>query len=302
MTDQVVLFPFARVALSDVSLPAWFVDGVPIEDADLSTIDGTTVLNVECRLSVDLGAVRTTLGPGTFDLQLLLSSRSDDTGLQFPMGKLPLASSREHRLKGSVAVDLLGDAATLRVDLLCSSCSPSPSNKLAPAHAGALLWSATQPLRLFGIGSRFPMRAIPFTDLPRFANGCWHLELDEADATASVMSAVRLDLNAARPEIVAILQGGPSLTPESHFVRDQLKVDIARRFTTFATELLTQDSAEIRREYPFDSIGALALRFAERLRVKGNFTSIEELAELIRENPASFETLLQAVFVTRGSI
>lgn len=112
----------------------------------------------------------------------------------------------EELLQSRAQLTLEGNRLCERIVLssrivLASSVSGVPS--WVASGRGAIVWQDDTDISLEGFGSRFPMRAIPFSEVPRLDRTApWHLEWSAALLHYSFNSAVTLLLNSERKDFL----------------------------------------------------------------------------------------------------
>jgi len=293
---SVLIFPYRTPSAQAISEPVWTVNGSSIDSVDLTGVDYYATIHVRCAIIVDLEELKRSTCQQISELAFILTARSDTAGLFSTLCSADVAEG-EVDLGGDVAVADLGDLATLQVQLLRTRVVAPEPDSLIARHKGAVLWSRDEKLRLSGVGSRLSVRAVDLSVDPMLRGVLWQVELDRSDLYSSVSSVAQVSLNSRHPELIALLQSTDEQGLAARILRRQLQLDVARQFVLAAREFENDEGADVLAALPYDSIGAVSIRFAEKVRASGGLASRSELWSLFDSNPASFELILQATYL-----
>jgi len=290
---SVLIFPYRTPSAGALEEPVWTINGQPIDSVDLTGIDYHTMLEVGCSIQVNPEELERSTRQAKSELTFVLSARADAVGEFSVIARADVAGG-DVKLIGSVRVAELGDVAKLQVQLVRTTTTVPEVDGLVAKHKCALLWTRTEKLRLSGVGARLSVQAVDFVDDPIYRGVLWQVELETADPQVSVSSAVQVLLNSRHEDLVTLLQSSQPQTLSERLVKRQLQLDVARQFVLAARSFEGEGAAELA-ALPYESIGSVAIRFAERLRAAGGLRTRADLWTLCDSSPTRFEMLLQSV-------
>ncbi|WP_323095741.1 hypothetical protein [Intrasporangium sp. YIM S08009] len=170
--------------------------------------DYQTVLELAAPVSVDRALVTDSCQLGrTSGLALLVMARSDRTNAELMASRLEVPHSDSFDLAVNLRIEgaLLGGRLTLETLLVVTE--PEPLSRLAPQHAGSILWRSRSWTDLEGVGTQFPTDTVDFRTVGLDPNAGWQFKVDLSDPEARFMSAARLTLNSGHPAIMRLLSG-----------------------------------------------------------------------------------------------
>lgn len=291
----VLIFPYRTPSAAAIAEPEWRVNGSGIESVDLTGVDYYSMLEVSCAFDVDITELERTTRLKASELEFVLTARTEAAGLYEVIArKRPDTTTLD--LTGKLRASDIADVAKLQVQLLRTTAAPAGGERLVASHRYAVLWSRSERLTLSGVGSRLSVQVVDFSDDPTLRNVVWSVDLDRSDAQASVSNAVQVRLNSRYPDLLPLLQSNDGQTRADRLVRYQLQLDVARQFVLAAREF-EEDSDHDPAALPYDSVGAAALRCAEKVRTIGGLSTRADLWRLSTVEPSQFEMILQAAYL-----
>ena len=292
----VLIFPYRTPSAAAIAEPEWRVNGGGIESVDLTGVDYHSTLDVSCAFDVDITELERTTRLKASELEFVLIARTESAGLYEVLARRrPDATALD--LAGKLRASDVADVAKLQVQLLRTTAAPAGGERLVARHRYAVLWSRSERLTLAGVGSRLSVQVVDFSDDPTLRNVVWSVDLDRSDAHTSVSSAVQVRLNSRYPDLLPVLQSNDGQTRADRLVRHQLQLDVARQFVLAAREF-EEDGDHEPAALPYDSVGAAALRCAEKVRTVGGLSTRADLWRLSTVEPAQFEMILQAAYLS----
>lgn len=294
---SVLIFPYRTPSAAAIAEPSWTFNGNSPESVDLTGVDYYSTIDVRCSLKLDVDELERSTLQAASSLEFVLTARSESAGLYSILCRAGIDAG-DIEVSGGLAASDAGDIAKLQLQLVRTggTAEAEAGDGLRARHTGAVLWSRTERLRLSGVGARVSVQSVDFSNDPTLRGVLWQVELDSSDATASVSSAAQVRLNNRHQELISQLQSAEEQGLADRIVRRQLQLDVARQFVLAARQF-ERDGDEELADLPYDSIGATALRFAEKVRTAGGLKSCSDLWSLCDSSPATFEMILQATFL-----
>jgi hypothetical protein len=203
--------PFLTPPEDAVSHGGWLLkttDGDDPLPKEVAHWDYQTTVELAAPVSVDRKGVteacRLDFGSG---LAVLVLARSNHTNAELVAAHLELPMSETFDLAVEIALDGSELGGRLTLETLLVVTDPRPLDRLAPQHAGSILWRTSQWTDLEGVGTQFPTDTLDFKAVGLDPGAGWQLRIDMTDPEARFMSAARLTLNSGHPAIERLLNG-----------------------------------------------------------------------------------------------
>lgn len=154
-----------------------------------------------------------------------------------------------------------------------------------PSRQGAIVWKDDTDINLEGYGSRFPMRAIPFSEAGRINSASpWHLEWSAALLHYSFNSAVTLLLNSDRKDFLEKVRA------EDKVVMEQMVSGVMSEIC--AKVICSDEFLQGEGEFPEGSLGAVARSWIENALPS---LSLHEARAQYEMFPSEFHTALRGL-------
>lgn len=224
--------PFRTAKNEHVEFSGWFfpADGEPSPLPDeLEVWDYQTTIQLTSRIDVNLPDLLSWCNLGAESrIGCLVTAKSSKTTVDLAVSLVELrpAESQSVALSATIPGLELGGRLTIATSLVVLDSQPLAL--VSPRQPGSVLWSARDHTHLQGVGSQFPTYAESFNErYPDFKEASWFLHMDTTDLDASFLSSVRLILNADKPQIRKLLQGGKDSTTQ--LLRRTIDTDVTRQ-------------------------------------------------------------------------
>lgn len=289
-----VAFPFLTLPKDCVETSPWFAKLGSEDLTPLSTFiekwDYCSSLHFQRKIGVNWDAAATNLGfDSDFELGVAVrvgTGQGTLARMQILRETSTLSSQKtEHLFNIDLRGEILSDQIVIESSILLFK-PASDRNRLSPDIAGARLWTDTQAAQIEGAKSRFPMEIVNFDAIfpsrPE-ADALWYLHWQTDGFDRDLRGAIRLYLNANRPEFIERVQ-----------VQDEVALQML--FSDVINQLCERYLISLGdRELPEHDIGTVGRQIGQWLRLAFGSVSGSQMKSKLDYQPAEFRATLQAV-------
>lgn len=217
------------------------------------------------------------------------SWRSQGTGLKECPSELPFSCGASRKTV-NLAFKVTGSKLAHSVDLLMRVLLKKRGRNdspLAPSRVGSILWQDEHSMRVEGLGSRFPMEFVDFSEHGYPPNAGWRIHWNKGNLHAQVMGCVCLLINRQHERLRGIVTGTVN-DPQSPAVLEAMHFFIARELIVGGLD--NDEFVEETQDFPKGSIGE-AIRLLIRRVFRGEEPN--SVREIYRNTPDYFDCALQ---------
>jgi hypothetical protein len=293
---RVKAFPYVLPQPEYIKIVEW-LQRVGDEDIPLQEIlphwDPGTVLQLSVKVEVNIGGIRNDCRLTPDDpLRAVIVWHSLGTNLRGCGSSVDLNgthSSLPFNLTLMLPGELLADRVRIEAQLILAGSGKSDF-QLSPRRPGSILWREEKMVIIEGMGSRFPIELIDFSEsswLPE--NASWFLDWDDSDLEQMALRSMRLFLNARNTRV---RQAAAESLPIDEVVREIIQFDVGR---TMIIGALENEVFALNADYSYldGSVGGYARRLIHTLFPNESWDGI---IHLYRQNRSRFECELQDRF------
>lgn len=290
---RVTAVPFARPDPASIAADPWLLHGeTAVEELpdSLPDWDYHTHLVLTRTVGVDSAAVRGHCGlhPGA-PLRLAAFWEAQGTALRGTIDIVDVPDPGEVHvleLSGRLQGGTLCGSVNVETKLIVAK-NQDPS-LLRPYRAGSVLWSDQASVRLEGVGSRFPVAIVDFSELLGHPDEAgWLLSWNPLDLHQPFMGTVQLLLNKRHLRVVEAVSAASSAGGSA--IRSAVYYDVARSLIRGAldNDEFVGDADSFVQGSVGDAVKSLLGRLFPGESIRG-------IRNGMREQPDYFDSLLQA--------